>query len=186
MTQAGAITEMSLVAATDAGMHALWNPSRFTGITSYQTWEDALLEDDDIAGHVRAGELVPISIGGDGAFQFLIRVGTAARAPALTSREKQHLLISSQAYLYLPDGSAFLTGIEHICAVPSLGTPALTIPAGPNAVTIHLIDWAAEPGARDAHSKPASGALPDFVILISPDSATGNRYRTQLQTFDRR
>ncbi len=24
---------------TDAGMHALWNPFRFTGITDYQTWE---------------------------------------------------------------------------------------------------------------------------------------------------
>ena len=35
MTQTGAVTEMSLVAATDAGMHALWNPSRFTGITRF-------------------------------------------------------------------------------------------------------------------------------------------------------
>lgn len=59
-------------------------PVRFTGITSYQTWEDALLEDDDIAGHVRAGELVPISVGGDGTFQFLVRVGTAGQAPVLT------------------------------------------------------------------------------------------------------
>jgi hypothetical protein len=163
----------------------LWNPSRFTGITSYQTWEDALLEDDDIAGHVRAGELVPISIGGDGAFHFLIRFGAAGQAPALTSREKQYLLVSSQDYLYLSDGSAFLTGIEHVCAVPSPGTPALIIPAGPNAVTIHLIDWAAEPGATDAHGKLVSGALPDFVVLISPDSVPGNPYRTLLQTFDR-
>jgi hypothetical protein len=46
-------------------MHALWNPAGFTGITSYKTWEGALLEDDDITGHVRAGELVPINIGGD-------------------------------------------------------------------------------------------------------------------------
>lgn len=185
MTEAGAITETSLLAATDAGMHALWNPSRLTGITDYETWEDALLEDDDIAGHVRAGELVPISIGGDGAFQFLVRVSTAGQAPALSSREKQHLLISSQPYLYLSDGSAFLTGIEHICADPGPDTPALTIPAGPNAVTIHLIDWDAEPGARDAQEKPAPGALPDFVVLISPDGTTGNPYRTRLQTFDR-
>jgi hypothetical protein len=41
-------------------------PSRFTGITDYQTWEDALLDDDDITEHVRAGKLVPINIGGDG------------------------------------------------------------------------------------------------------------------------
>jgi hypothetical protein len=53
---------------TDAGRHALWNPSRFTGITDYQTWEDAPLDDDDITGHVRAGKLAPINIGGDGTF----------------------------------------------------------------------------------------------------------------------
>jgi len=37
-------------------MHALWNPFRFTGITDYQTWEDALLDDDDMTEHVRAGK----------------------------------------------------------------------------------------------------------------------------------
>jgi hypothetical protein len=58
-------------------MHALWNPSRVTDITGYQTWEDALLDDDDITEHVRAGKLVPINIGSDGASQFLVRVGTA-------------------------------------------------------------------------------------------------------------
>jgi hypothetical protein len=184
MTGAGALTETSLLAATDAGMHALWNPARFTGITDYQTWEDALLEDDDITEHVRAGELVPINIGSDGAFQFLVRIGTPDQAPALTSREKQHLLASSQPYLYLSDGSARLTGIEHISADPGPDTRALTIPAGPNAVTIHLIDWDTEPGARDARGKPASRALPDFVILISPEDTTGT-YRTLLQTFDR-
>jgi hypothetical protein len=81
MTDASAVTQTSVLAATDAGMHTLWNPSRFTSITSYETWEDALLEDDDITAHVRAGELVPINIGGDGAFQFLIRVGTQGPRP---------------------------------------------------------------------------------------------------------
>jgi hypothetical protein len=66
---------------TDAGIHALWNPSRFTGITDYQTWEDALLDDDDITEHVRVGKLVPINIGGDGAFQFLVRSAQPARPP---------------------------------------------------------------------------------------------------------
>jgi len=89
---------------TDAGMHALWNPSRFTGITDYQTWEDALLDDDDITEHVRAGKLVPINIGGDGAFQFLIRVGTAGQAATLTGREKHHLPASGHP---CPDDSAW-------------------------------------------------------------------------------
>jgi hypothetical protein len=87
MTTAGAIAGTTLLAATDAGMHALWKPARFTGITDYETWENALLEDDDIIQRVRAGELVPVNIRSDGAFQFLVRVGTASQAPALTSRE---------------------------------------------------------------------------------------------------
>jgi hypothetical protein len=185
MTRAGAITETALTSATDAGMHALWNPSRFTGITDYASWEDALLEDDDIIQRVRAGELVPVNIGADGAFEFLVRVGTASQDPALTSRERRHLLVSSQSYLYLSDGTAHLTGIEHICADPGPATPALTVPAGPSAVTVHLIDWGAEPGARDHQGKPASGALPDFVVLVSPESSTGNSHRARLQTFSR-
>lgn len=114
MTTEGAITETTFLAATDAGMRALWNPARFTGITDYETWENALLEDDDITQRIRAGELVPVYIGSDGAFQFLVRIGTASQAPALTSRERQYLLVSSQPYLYLSDGTARLTGIEHI------------------------------------------------------------------------
>jgi hypothetical protein len=54
MTREGAITETTLLAATDAGMHALWNPARFTGITDYPTWENALLEDDDVTRRVQA------------------------------------------------------------------------------------------------------------------------------------
>lgn len=185
MTSTGAITETTLLAATDAGMYALWTPSRFTGITDYETWENALLEDDDITQRVQAGELVPINIGGDGAFQFLVRVSTASQAPALTSRERQHLLASSQPYRYLSDGTARLSGIEHIRADPGPATPTLTVPAGPSAVTIHLIDWGAEPGAKDARGKPASWALPDFVVLINPEDTTGNPYRTRLRTFDR-
>jgi hypothetical protein len=187
MTTEGAITETALPTATDAGMHALWNPARFTSITDYATWENALLEDDDITQRVQAGELVPINIGSGGAFQFLVRVGTAGQSPALTSRERQYLMVSSQPYLYLSDGTACLSGIEHIGA--DLGPPVTTlaVPAGPCAVTIHLIEieWDAEPGAKDAEGDPAPGALPDFVVLISPGGTTANPYRIQLQTFDR-
>ena len=185
MTRVGAVSETALIAATDTGMHALWNPSRFSDITDYETWEHTLLEDDDIRRRVRAGELVPVSTGGDGAFQFLVRVGTASRPATLTSRETQYLLASSQPYLYLSYGAARLTGLEHVCADPGPATPSLTVPAGPNAVTIHLIDWDAEPGARDDQGKPASAALPDFVVLVSPEQTIGNGYRTTLQTFER-
>jgi hypothetical protein len=42
VTSAGAITETSLLAAMDAGIRALWNLSRFTGVTDYETWEAAV------------------------------------------------------------------------------------------------------------------------------------------------
>jgi hypothetical protein len=38
---AGGVADTSLVAATDAGMHVLWNPSHFTDVTDYETWESA-------------------------------------------------------------------------------------------------------------------------------------------------
>jgi len=81
VTSADAITEITLLAATDAGMHALWNPSRFTGITDYETWESALLEDDDLTRRVQAGDLVPINIGFDGVRQFLVRSARETRSP---------------------------------------------------------------------------------------------------------
>ena len=81
MSSADAITEITLLAATDAGMHALWNPSRFTGITDYETWESALLEDDDLTRRVQAGDLVPINIGFDGVRQFLVRSARETRSP---------------------------------------------------------------------------------------------------------
>jgi hypothetical protein len=47
MTTAGAHAETTLLAATDAGMHALWNPACSTGITDYETWENALPPEAD-------------------------------------------------------------------------------------------------------------------------------------------
>jgi hypothetical protein len=127
-------------------MHALWNPSRFTGIIDYQTWEDALLDDDDITEHVRAGKLVPINIGGDGAFQFLVRVGTAGQAATLTGREKHHTSVQSCVIAGLvparrrPDvpepGSICATPLGMLRAGRPMGRAATTGPktGGPGGV----------------------------------------------------
>jgi hypothetical protein len=112
---------------TDAGMHALWNPSRFTVITDYQTWGDALLDDDDITEHVRAGKLVPINIGGDGAFQFLVGVGTAGQAATLTGREKHHLPASGHP---CPDDSAWPECRHHLPHRGGIPGPAQRTPTG--------------------------------------------------------
>jgi hypothetical protein len=184
MTSTGDITGTSIAARTDAGMLALWNPARFSAIADYQAWENALLEDNDIAQHIHAGELVPINIGSDGAFGFLIRTGPSGTL-TLTSREEHYLVASSQPYLYLSGGIACLSGIEDISAAPGPAVATLPVPAGRCAVTIHLIQWDAEPGAKDQHGRPAPGALPDFIVLISSQPAEGTSYRGELQTFDR-
>jgi hypothetical protein len=184
MTSTGDVTETSLVARTDAGMLALWNPARFSAIADYQTWENALLEDADIARHIRVGGLVPVNIGGDGAFGLQVRIGPSGTL-ALTGREEQYLLASSQPYLYLSGGVACLSGIEGICADPDPAVATLAIPAGRCAVTVHLIEWEAEPGAKDHRGGPVPDALPDFVLLIGLQPAEGTRYRAELRTFDR-
>jgi hypothetical protein len=183
MTGTDNVAGALLDAGTDAGMFALWNPARFAAIDSYEAWEDALLEDEDIARHIRAGDLVPVNIGADGAFGFAVRTGPS-ETTTLTSRERRYLGVSSQPYLYRSAGTACLSGIEHIWADPGPDIATLVIPAGPWAVTIHLIDWAAEPGARDQHGRPGPTALPDFVMLICPPEGDIS-YRTELQTFVR-
>jgi hypothetical protein len=177
------MTELTARAVTDAGLFALWNPARFEHITDYGSWEASLSEDEDIAGQAGAGNLVPIGIGGDGSFGFLVRADSA-KAPELTEREQRYLKVSSKPYLFEADGTAHLSGIEYVSAAPPPATAAIGIPAGRYGVTVHLIDWAAEPGAQDAAGKPAEGALPDFVVLAGPAPDDGP-FRTKAKTFDR-
>ncbi|MEV7091822.1 hypothetical protein AB0M80_03190 [Amycolatopsis sp. NPDC051045] len=87
--------EATGVMATDAGMFGLWSPASFGDIVDYDTWESALLEDDDITRHILAGAFVPVNIGSDGAFQVLARVGSVSTIADLTPRERQYLLVSS-------------------------------------------------------------------------------------------
>jgi hypothetical protein len=129
MISARGFTDTSLAARTDAGMLALWSPARFSAITDYRSWQDALLEDEDVAEHIHAGGLVPVDIGGDGAFSFLIRTGLSGTL-TLTDREQRYLLASSQPYLFLSEGTACLSGIEDISAEPGPAVTTLAIPAG--------------------------------------------------------
>jgi hypothetical protein len=174
----------SCTLATDAGMHALWVPEPFADIHDYDTWDKELGEDPDIQRHVVNGNLVPINIGSDGVFAFIVRVGDDREPAGLSEREAQYLAVSSQPYLLATQGRALLSGIEHIDAEPSESrTHAVHLTRGRCSVTIHLIDWKAEPNATGPDSAPADHALPDFVVLINPAQfATG--HRTKLTTFD--
>ncbi len=167
---------------TEAGMHALWAPEPFAGVHDHDTWTTELGKNAAIRRHVAAGNLVPINIGSAGAATFIVRVGDRVAPARLSERETRYLLTSSQPYLLATRGRAFLSGIEHIAAETGSRTHAVHMAEGRYAVTVHLIDWKAEPDATHDDGTPADGALPDYVILIDPAEHT-TRYRENLTTF---
>lgn len=175
--------EVTGVLGIDAGLGGLWSPAAFAGVVDYDTWEAELLEDADIARHITAGAFVPVNIGSDGAFQVLARVGTASAAADLTARERRYLVVSSEPYLFVADGDAMISGLEHVGADADVG---VRVPLGPGrwSVTVALIGWADEPGQKEADGRAAATALPDFTLLINP-AGDGGRYRTAVETFDR-
>ncbi|WP_411112114.1 hypothetical protein [Streptomyces sp. c-19] len=170
--------------ATDAGMLVLWDPQGFEAVVDDETWEDELLEVEDIAPHVQAGSLVPLNVGGDGAFSVLVRVGTAAAPAALTERETAQQLVASQPYLFVSRGRALVSGIEDVRGDASESVIEHPVPEGRCAVVVHLIDWQAEAGSQDEEGQPVPGALPDFVVLINPVQPGQGTFRTAVNTFE--
>jgi hypothetical protein len=182
MGETATVTDVVLTTATDAGLFALWNPGRFGRVVDYDSWAASLLNDEDIAARAGDGDLVPISISRDGTFRFLIRVGDK-KVPQLTGREQQYVTASSKQYLFGSDGAAHLSGIEYVSAAPPPAVKTIGVPEGRYGVTIHLVDWGAEPGALDPSGQPAGGALPDFLVLVSPEPGDGP-FRTKVDSFD--
>ncbi|MGE7386471.1 hypothetical protein ACQKM2_13445 [Streptomyces sp. NPDC004126] len=176
--------EAPATVATDAGMLVLWDPRRFEAVVDDDTWEDELLEDEDIVRHIEAGALVPLNVGGDGAFRVLVRSGTAAAPAGLTERETAHQLVASQPYLFVCHGRALLGGIEDVSGDASDGVIEHPVPEGRCAVVVHLIDWQAEPGSQDGAGRPVPGALPDFAVLINPARPGRETFRTAVRTFE--
>ena len=169
--------EIKAVAKTSSGMLALWDAEPFAGVVDYDAWEAELCLDEDIQGHVRAGDLVPINIESDGAFEVLVRYGNE---PVLTEREMGHLVVSSEPYLLVSSGDVRLSGLEGVGWADD--AIELAVGEGEYEVVLHIIDWHAEPGSTTEDGRPAPHALPDFVALISPTTGLGP-YRDELLTF---
>ena len=163
--------------ATDAGMLALWRGSAFSDVDGYDAWERRVNE--RLAEAVRSGELVPVGIRGDGAFG----VRVVAAPEHATERETRYTVVTSQPYLLVSDGGPiFLSGIEAVGAGESSAF-TLTLTEGRYAVTASLVAWDEEPGARSPDGRPRAGALPDFVVAISPSDGS-ETFRTSEITFD--
>jgi hypothetical protein len=170
---------------TDAGMFAIWDSAAFTHILDYDAWDAELSEDENILKHIQVGKFVPINIQSDGCFQFAVRLGNAENLEKLNARESQYIVVSSESYLFDTDGDAFISGFEHISGDHLGNSPDFSLNKGRYVVNIHMLDWQAEPGSTDENGQPTSNALPDFLILINPETASTN-YRQKVLTFDRK
>lgn len=169
--------------ATNAGMFLLWSPEQFKSVVDYDTWEAELLEDEDIARHIASGSAVPINIGSDGAFTMLVRIGREGEPASLTERERRHLVVSSEPYLLVSSGRAALTGLEDVRSDPYPEALTFPLPPGRWIATVHIIAWDEEPGAKDAAGNPTLNALPDFVVLLMPETGPPVSYRQEVMTF---
>lgn len=165
------VIEVSGVVHTEAGMMAVWDAGRCAAVEPGELTEDA-----DIQAAVTAGHLVPLNIRADGAFQLTLRLGAE-----LTTREAEFRMLSAEPYLLEVTGEVRYGGIEHVGG--DTGEPSLTPPPGRYQAFAHIVDWAAEPGSRDAEGHPAEHALSDFVVLLEPEPGTPPAYRTDLLTF---
>jgi hypothetical protein len=171
--------------STDAGMFAIWDSAAFTHILDYDAWEAELSEDEDILKHIQIGKFIPINIQSDGGFQFVVRIGNAENFENLNARESQYIVVSSESYLFDNEGNAFISGFEHISGDHLENLPNFSLDKGRYVVNIHMLDWETEPGSTDENGQPTANALPDFLILINPETVPIN-YRQKILTFDRK
>ena len=144
----------------------------------------SLLEDTDIARHIQQGAFVPLNIHADGSFQCAIRVGTAATPASLSERERRYLTVSSEPFLFRSRDRIAISGLEHIGRSPGEAASFISLASGDWAVTIHLVDWTEEPGAKTPDGKPTATALADFVVLLNP-AAADTHFRTKVDTYER-
>lgn len=160
-------------------MCVIWQPESFS-FPEFEDWEDWATEDENVAESVGAGTVVPINVGGDGVFQIVVRWGEGGD---LTDRERAFVLVSSEPYLLVSEGSFALGGLEDVGDAEPKAENFVSLAKGRYAVQVHLVDWKADPGSVDSNGKPGPDALPDFVVLIGDEVA--GPYRTSVQTFNR-
>jgi hypothetical protein len=167
-----------VTASSDAGMLALRDASVFEDVEGYVAWEERVNE--RLPEAIRAGELVPLNIGFDGAWG--VRVAVAP--DGLTERESQYAFVTSDPYLLvISGGTACLSGLETV-GDPDAAALSVPLAAGRYAVRTTLVAWDEEPGSKGPDGSPTSTALPDFVVRIEPASGTES-FRLAEETFDR-
>ena len=168
---------------TDSGMHGIWDFSTFSDINDYDSWEEQLVEDEDIIKHIKDGHFVPINIYSDGAFEFELRVGTTEVREQLSEREQTYLVVSSAPYRLITNGRVCISGLEYVSNDLTNQVGKIDVVSGTYSVEIYLLAWDEEPGMKNENGEATEEALPDFVVILNPANKKG-LYRTKLQTFE--
>ncbi|WP_134715054.1 hypothetical protein [Saccharomonospora xinjiangensis] len=174
---------VSHAVATSAGLFGVWCASAFNHVNELSQWESEIADDSALERQISDGSFVPINVGGDGSFQFVVR-GTEAPG-SLSERERSYLLISSEPYLLVSDGLLELGGLEAVGNYSGASKVKIPLDSGRYAAVVHLVDWQAEPGSRRAGGNPSVSALPDFIVEIFVDFHSELKYRTKVETFNR-
>ena len=166
--------------ATDAGMLCVWDFQAFRDISDYDSWDAQLGEDEGILRHISAGNLVPLSLG-DGAFAVEVRLGSPE---SMSAREREYLQVPSRPYFLRTAGRVVISGVEHVGGDPR-SPMDLQLEPGDYTILIGLIDWAEEPGAKDAEGNPSPDALPDMIVFIQATGSNRPEFRQEIETFRR-
>jgi hypothetical protein len=140
---------------------ALWDPASFAEIVDYDTWVAALGDDSRKVQHIEAGAFVPINIQSDGAFGALVRVGQSIN---LTEREAQYVLVTSEPYLFVSSGRAWISGIERVGGPDEHDGLEVAVAPGRWIATVHVLDWNAEPGSVGQDRRPVPNQPSDLRL----------------------
>jgi hypothetical protein len=166
-----------VTAATDAGMVALWCPATFAAVDGYPAWETHVHE--RLPAAIASGELVPLNIGHDGAYG--VRVAVAPEG--LSEREARYAFVTSEPYLLVVVGDeACLSGLEDV-GDPEYADARIPLPRGRYAARVTVLDWERDPESTGPDGTPTEHALPDYVVVLTPEDGT-ETYRTAELTFD--
>jgi hypothetical protein len=162
---------------TDSGMHGIWSPQAFKDVCSLEAWETRFIENRDIEASIKVGSFVPIYVHSDGTPLISVRLARSGTPATLASVEEQYLQKRSDEYLFVSQGMLAVSGIEYIGGLAPKATRIIPLQSG--RWSVRVFELAAPRGPEGK----ASPDIPDFVVLVNPESSPTPKYRESVETF---
>ena len=166
------------VYGTDAGMHGLWDPVAYNNVHDEFSWEKAFIDDNEIVNYIKNGNFVPIYIYSDGSSAIELRIGTEDERARLTAQEESWCKLKSEKYLYISNGVANISGIEHVNHTPASTVGGVNLKKGRWEVVVNYLEW-----PSSIYNEKTSYP-PEFLVTINPESDRLFKYRSKVNTFD--